>query len=154
MKKFVLPLFALLFVLSACSNSKDTKKDKDDDTEVTGKNKGNKEDSDDEGSGIQSSPEALMKGIFKAAKSGDYSALSDICAPGDAGDNDVKDICGIGDASSKDQEEFRSSFKNSKIVEEPSMDGDNEAIVKFTLGDREEEMHMVKKNKKWYLLSF
>lgn len=150
MKKLLFPLLALVFITSACSNSTSTKEK--DDTETDGDKK--KPARNDDEADLQSDPAAMMNAIFKAAKSGDYSALSDFCDP--EGDGDVKRICDIENQSSAKQEEFQSYFKKGEVDGDASIEG-TEAKVKFTFGpdgDRKEEMNFVKKGKKWYLSSF
>lgn len=140
---FAMLMFALF--LSGCGNSKSSS-DKEDTEE--------KKKTDDENGDTQSDPEQVLKAVFKAAKSGDYTGLSDLC---DAeGDGDVKRICDIENQTEAKQEEFNSYFKTGKIVGEPEIEG-SDAKVKFTFGpegDKDEEMNMVKKNGKWYLSSF
>jgi len=154
-KNFLLAIFALLFMTWSCSDTKD-KKSKDDDTEETGKKKKTTIDGEDidTESDSGSDPADVVKMIFKAAKSGDYSALSDICAP-DA-DGDANDICGIADASEEKQDEFKSYFAKGKVVGDAEVEGSQAKVnIKFGPdGDQEETMMMMKKGKKWKLVSF
>jgi protein involved in sex pheromone biosynthesis len=160
-KNFLLAILAAVFVVWGCGDSKEKKSSTDDDTEETGKKK--KKTADDEetpvddetSSDSQGDPAELMRTIFKAAKSGNFSSLTGLCAVDD-GDNDVKMICGIDNESSKKQEEFKEYFAKGKVVGEPTIDGD-EASVEFMFGpdgDKGETMRMIKKGKKWYLRSY
>ena len=159
-KNFLLAILAAVFVVWGCSNSKE-KTTKSDDTEETNNKK--KKTTDDEetpadeesSSDSQRDPADVMHTIFKAAKSGNFSSLTGLCAADD-GDNDVKMICGIENESSKKQEEFKEYFAKGKVVGEPTIDGD-EASVEFMFGpdgDKSETMRMIKKGKKWYLRSY
>lgn len=160
-KNLLLVLFAMVFVMWGCSDTKEKKSKDEDDTEETGKKKKKTTDdeetpvNDESSSDSQGDPADIMRTIFKAAKSGNFSSLSGLCAEDD-GDNDVKMICGIDNESSDKQEEFKEYFAKGKVVGEPTIDGD-EASVEFTFGpdgSKEETMRMIKKGKKWYLRSF
>jgi len=149
MKKNALLLLAIVFILSACSDTK-SEKEKEEETE-TGKKKTPATDDDDD---VQSDPADVVKLLFKAAKSGDYSGLSNLCGQG--GDGDMKDICDLENQPAEKQEEFQSYFSKGKVVGDAEIEG-NEARVKIKFGpdgNDDETMVLMKKNNKWYLSSF
>jgi len=153
-KNFLLALFATLFMMWSCSDTKD-KKSKEDDTEDTGKKKTTDDKSaDEERSNTQSDPVDLVRAIFKAARSGDYSGVSGICA--DDADKDSKMICEIESQSEETQQMFKEEFSKGKVTGDAEIN-DNQASVKIMFGpngDKEETMMLTKKGKKWYLSSF
>jgi len=153
-KNFLLALFATFFMVWSCSDTKD-KKSKEDNTEDTGKKKTTDDESaNEESSNVQSGPIDVVRAIFKAAKSGDYSEVSGICA--DDADKDAKMICEIESQSEETQQKFKDEFSKGKVTGDAEING-NEASVKIMFGpdgDKEETMMLTKKGKKWYLSSF
>src|SRR5918993_149087 len=108
-KSFLLTVFATLFMIWSCGDTKD-KKSKEDGTEDIGKKKTTDDESTDgENNNIQSDPSDLVSAIFKAARSGDYSGVSGICA--DDADKDSKMICEIENQSEETKQIGRASCR-------------------------------------------
>lgn len=101
----------------------------------------------------QDSPRSVAETIFNAARSGNYDGLP-VLIDADA-DSDSKMIAqAVTDKNI--QEEFRTHFKNGKVVGEPVIKDDRASVnILFGPGgDKEETFEMVRKDGKWYLLSF
>jgi hypothetical protein len=99
----------------------------------------------------QATPEDVVNTIFDAAKNKDYSKLSVLCAEGCDGDS--KHVCEMKD---EDKESFVKYFSKGKVVGSATVEGDN-AKVNILFGPdgtKEETMNLVKKDGKWYLMSF
>lgn len=101
----------------------------------------------------QSSPRKLAEAIFHAARSGNTGGLADLVDV----DADI-DAKLVAQAASDEgvREEFVRYFAKSQLKNEPVIDGEK-ATVDILFGpdgDKEETLEMVKKNGKWYLLSF
>lgn len=112
---------------------------------------------------FQSTPNAVMNELFRAAKDSDYSNLHFLCPPLGGNDGDTQSICEIAKASPEKKAEFNAQFENGYLR------GD---IRYFYRGRRKfakvpfwfnhpggpdrsnEEMLMVKWKRKWYLGSF
>lgn len=104
----------------------------------------------------QDDPVKIMQVIFEAAKTNNFSKLSELCDPTGSGDNDTKSICNIASQSFQLQKEFKEYFQNGKVIGSALISG-NSASVKFQFGpdgNKNEEMHFSKVNGKWYLSSF
>ena len=101
----------------------------------------------------QADPRSLAETIFDAAQNGHYSSLAALI---DAeADSDSKIIAQVA-ADKALQEEFKKHFAKGKVSGEPVIIGDNASVnILFGPdGNKEETFEMVKKNGKWYLLSF
>ncbi len=106
----------------------------------------------------QSKPEAVVRAIFAAAKSGDFTSLKVLLPPSGKCDGDVKNVCGVDEANDKGKAEFRAYFEKGNVTgtAEISEDG-NKAAVDFLFGPtgkKPETMNLVKEDGKWYLESF
>ena len=101
----------------------------------------------------QADPRGVAEAIFNAAKSGQFTGLSNLI-DADA-DNDSKMIAQA-ETDAKIQEEFKKYFSKGSVVAEPTVTGDK-ALVKILFGPdgtTAETFTMVRKNGKWYLTSF
>lgn len=101
----------------------------------------------------QASPRSVAETIFNAAKNGSYDGLPALIDT-DA-DSDSKMIAQAA-TDKKVQEEFKTYFKNGKVVGEPVIN-DDKASVNILFGpegEKEETFEMVKRDGKWYLQSF
>ena len=101
----------------------------------------------------QADPRSLAETIFDAAQSADYTGLAALVDS--EADNDSKMIAQV--ATDKTlQEEFKKHFSKGKVAGEPVINGDNASVnILFGPdGKKEETLEMVKKNGKWYLMSF
>ena len=102
---------------------------------------------------IQADPRSVAEAIFDAAKTGNYANLASLIDT-DA-DNDSKMIAQVA-TDQAIQEEFKKYFAKGKVSGEPTVNGDK-ASVNILFGPdgaKEETFEMVKKNDKWYLVSF
>ncbi len=101
----------------------------------------------------QESPRAVAETIFNTAKSGNYDALASLIDS--EADSDSKMIAQAA-VDKKIQEEFKTHFKNGKIVGDPVINGDKASVnILFGPdGDKEETFEMVKREGRWYLQSF
>lgn len=105
---------------------------------------------------INNDPVKLVEVIFDAAKSGNFSQLSELCDPSGSGDGDTKSICNIASQPKQTQEEFKNYFQKGKIIGSAVING-NTAKVKIKFGpdgNRNEEFNLVKVENKWYISSF
>ena len=103
----------------------------------------------------QSSPTKLAESIFRAAKTGIYSGMSGIAAPG--ADGDSKDVAGVATKDAEYQKMFRDYFSTGKVNGEVSLDRDGNAVVPILFGPngtKNEKLNMVQKDGRWYLQSF
>ena len=113
---------------------------------------------------FQSSPEALMNEIFRAANERDFENLDKMCLPGNQSDGDSKMICAITDDSDENKAEFVKYFEGAKLNGEINLyqtdSGIDCANVPFHFNHpsgesrSNETMKMMKVDGKWYLLSF
>lgn len=115
----------------------------------------------------QTTPETALEAVFQAAKSGDGEGLSLLCDPMGENDGDTECICAFDPnynrARCREQfpaKEFKAAFQDAKITDVPKItltNGVEFAEVPFLFGPgatRKETMNMVKRDGKWYLLSF
>jgi len=116
-------------------------------------------------SDIQSSPESVMKEVFRAADTRDFSNLHLLCPPDNSNDGDTQQyICDAESASEKTKDEYVSYFKEAKINGEitygKSSNGNKKAAVPFWFNHpsgesrSNETMNLVEIEGKWYLSSF
>jgi hypothetical protein len=109
--------------------------------------------SDKKPSEIQGNPRDVAEAIFNAAKSGNtegLAALIDVDA-----DNDSRMIA----QAARDKtilEEFRKYFAKGRVKDEPVINGEKASVnILFGPdGTHEEKFEMVKREGKWYLVSF
>jgi hypothetical protein len=101
----------------------------------------------------QADPRSVAEAIFDAAQSGKYENLAALIDT-DA-DQDSKMIAQVATDQSL-QEDFKKHFSKGKVAAEPVVNGDKASVnVLFGPdGTSEETFEMVKKNDKWYLVSF
>ncbi len=104
----------------------------------------------------QSTPEGVAQIIFNAAKTGKFEQLRLICHQGLDTDGDSKQICTVADADKKSQASFAAYFSTGKIVGDVLIKGGNAKVVILfgPDGKKSESLIMLKKNEKWYLVSF
>ena len=101
----------------------------------------------------QASPGAVAEAIFEAARSGSFSSLPALIDPDADGDSKR-----IAEAATNEQTgtDFQLYFSKGKVSGEPTVNGDKASVnILFGPdGTREETLEMVRKNGKWYLVSF
>jgi len=134
-KQFVIATLALGLFLASCNASSDNPAASKD---------------------IHADPVTVVEEIFSAAKSGDFSKLSDLCDPSGAGDGDSKMICNISSQPQAKQDDFKNYFQKGQVVGDAAITG-NEAKVKIKFGPdgtKDEEFNLVKVAGKWYIASF
>ena len=104
----------------------------------------------------QTSPVSVVQHLFVAARTDDYSQLSDLCRPDGKGDGDTKRICKVANGDKKLQQEFSMYFKNGRVSGEAIVNGDEAAVpIKFGLnGNKDETMNLALIDGKWFLSSF
>ena len=121
--------------------------------------------SDPEVKEFQSSPEAVLEEVFRAAAKKDYSNLHKLCPADKSNDRDTQQyICDVGTAPKSIQKEFRNYFKKAHITGETiyrtSRDEMELARTPFWFNHpagesrSDETMKLVKQDGKWYLVSF
>jgi len=128
MKKITTPFIAALLLFSSCKGK---------------------------GGSDQSTPQGVAEIMFKSASSGDFSKLEMLCNDALDTDGDSKKVCEV----TKDKElqkTFAEYFSKGKVNGEPTIEGDKAAVKIFfgPDGTKEETLNMVKKDDKWYLVSF
>lgn len=101
----------------------------------------------------QADPRTVAETIFNAAKTGNYNGLPDLIDT--EADSDSKMIAQVPSDKTL-QEEFKKHFAKGTVSGEPVIMGDNASVnILFGPdGNKEETFEMVKKNGKWYLVSF
>ena len=101
----------------------------------------------------QADPRSVAEAIFDAAQTGKYENLATLI-DADA-DQDSKMIAQVATDQSL-QEDFKKHFSKGKVAADPVVNGDKASVnILFGPdGTREETFEMVKKNDKWYLVSF
>ncbi|MDX2174549.1 MAG: DUF4878 domain-containing protein [Bacteroidota bacterium] len=103
---------------------------------------------------VNSSPESVVNSVFEAAKTGDISNLSKLCAPNGEGDGDTKRLCALKSAT---EDDFDKYFKMGKISGNVEITDDTHAKVPIMFGPdgtKAETMNLVKIDGKWYLSGF
>lgn len=156
MKKIVLSILVLAFILFSCNNG-----DSLNNYQVPENIEDN---SSETSSDPNASPSIVMSTIFDAAKTGEVGVLRFLLPPNDECDGDCKALCNPGNERMREElghnyidlENFMLGFSKGKVVGEPLISGD-EASVNFIFGpnlEANETMQMQKINGKWYLQSF
>lgn len=109
------------------------------------------------GGGDQTTPKGVAEMIFSAARNGDYGPLKNLCDDALHPDGDSKHICEVATTSDeKLKSSFKEYFSKGKVVGEPTIEGDK-AAVKVLFGPdgtKDETFNMMKKDGKWYMVSF
>lgn len=98
----------------------------------------------------QSSPEALAKSIFRAAKTGIYSGMKGVVA--EVADEEVREIANVATAAPEFQQMFHKHFGKGKVAGEV-MTKDDQAMVPILFGpdgDKKETLGMVRKDGRWF----
>ncbi|MFN8394045.1 MAG: hypothetical protein U0176_05160 [Bacteroidia bacterium] len=106
-------------------------------------------------SGPESTPEAVVEGIFAVAKGGDPKLLADLCDPEGQGDIETRRICDYANGFDPDGE-FPMFWGSGKVDGAAIVNGSN-ALVPILFGprgDRRDTLELVKRGEKWYLLRF
>jgi hypothetical protein len=103
------------------------------------------------------SPKDVVRTIFDAAASGDYSALGTLCDPLGENDGDTQMICDLA-VDDANQEEFIQYFQNGQIMGDAIISTDGTSAQVSILigpdGDAEETMELINRDGQWYLLGF
>lgn len=105
---------------------------------------------------LQADPKSVAEEVFKAARTGHFSVLSQLCDPNGEVDRDSQRLCAVESTSEGAQADFMAYFKSGKVIGDPVINGDQASVqIKFGMdGDRDETLNMVKRGDKWYLSSF
>jgi hypothetical protein len=101
-------------------------------------------------------PESVVSAVFHAASTGQLEPLAALCDPMNENDGDTRRICSVAAAPEAKQAEFKAYFAAGKLDGEATIEGDR-ASVPFLFGPdgtRKESMEMVRREGKWYLMSF
>ena len=102
-----------------------------------------------------STPEAVLQIVFDVANSGDFSLLATLCDPLGENDGDTQWVCDTA-TETANQAEFVEYFIKAQLNGNALIDGDL-AEVPFLFGpagDIEENMGMIQRDGKWYLMDF
>src|SRR5690348_9834928 len=102
----------------------------------------------------QADPAATAETIFYLIQNEKYDALPDLID--ESADEDARQLADLKNADETTQKQTREYFESASVNGEPVIDGDN-ATVKVNAGHNgtfEETFEMVKKNGKWYLVSY
>lgn len=100
-------------------------------------------------------PAQVVTAIFHAARSGDASALPELCPPEGGNDGDTRNICEM-TTNHPEWDEFVSWFATGKLTGEATIT-DDRATVPFVFGPdgtSSEQMNLVRIDGRWYLSSF
>jgi hypothetical protein len=108
------------------------------------------------GGNVHDHPVSVVRAIFGAAKTGNYSALSGLCDPSQKGDGDTKMICGMSEQNMEVKREFREQFRTGTIVGKAAITGDHASVkIKFgPKGQDSDEFRLIRIEGKWYLVSY
>jgi hypothetical protein len=101
------------------------------------------------------SPKSVLGSVFHAARTGETDHLAGLCDPAGEASAPARRICAV-TADSKDFASFRANFARARLDGEPRIAGD-QASIKFLYGPRgsdPEVMKLVRREGRWYLLSF
>lgn len=104
---------------------------------------------------IQNTPENLVNAIFKAANDKNFEVLTNLCDP--TGDGDTRMICSVEYSEQSVQDEFCNFFKDGYISGDVIYEDENNASVPIMFGvggNTSENMKVIKRKDKWFLLSF
>jgi hypothetical protein len=107
---------------------------------------------------VHESPVAVLKAVFTAARTGELEPLAGLCDPKGENDGDTRNICALGGLapSARFAQEFKTYFAKGRVNGAPVISGDT-AKVPFLFGPngtKGEEMNFVRRDGKWYLMSF
>lgn len=103
----------------------------------------------------QTTPDGALQLVFETVQKEKYEALASFCDPKGENDKDTRKICESGLTEEGRVEVFR-YFARAKVNGEPEIKEDR-AKVPFLYGpdgETEEEMYLVQRDGKWYLLKF
>ena len=102
---------------------------------------------------VQADPRLVAEAIFDAAQSGNYQQLAALVDT--EADGDSKRIAQVATDQSM-QEDFKKYFAKGKVSADPVITGDKASVnILFGPdGSKEETFEMVRKEGKWYLVSF
>lgn len=102
---------------------------------------------------VQADPRSVAEAIFEAAQSGNCQGLAALVDT--EADGDSKRIAKAS-TDKTTQEEFQQYFSKGKVSADPVISGDKASVnILFGPdGTREETLEMVRKDGKWYLMSF
>ena len=102
-----------------------------------------------------SDPSKVLQAVFDVAAGADAAILGNLCDPKGQNDGDTRRICDL--AGGFDQEdEFVHYFQHAKLKGEARTEN-GMAYVPFLFGpqgDRDEEMELIERDGKWYLMRF
>ncbi|MFK8044857.1 MAG: hypothetical protein AB8B72_05140 [Crocinitomicaceae bacterium] len=104
----------------------------------------------------KNSPKWLLKQVFKAAKSGDFSILSKLCDPIGELDTETQRLCDVENTPPAAQKDFVKYFENGKISSDAMINGDS-ATVQILFGYENNAsalINFVKRDGTWYMSSF
>jgi len=108
------------------------------------------------GENQQNSPKWLLKQVFKAARTGEFGILSELCDPVGELDTETRRLCEVGNTPPDAQEDFVKYFENGKISSEAMIKGDS-ATVQILFGydnNASALINFVKRDGTWYMSSF
>ena len=103
-----------------------------------------------------SKPENVLDAVFTAARTSNPKLLNGLCDPKGEGDGDTKALCELHLEHSRWAEFKRYFEKGVRISAVPRFRGDR-AVLNFLFGPdgkKPEEMNLIRRNERWYLLSF
>ena len=103
----------------------------------------------------QSTPQGVAEMMFNSAKTGEFATLKSLCNEAIDTDGDSKKVCEVA-TDTEFQKSYVEYFSKGKVNGEPTIDGDKAAVKIFfgPDGTKEETLNMVKKDDKWFLVSF
>lgn len=102
-----------------------------------------------------SNPKRVLSSVFYAAKEGKSEHLAGLCDPSGNANKYAKRICGQ-TLNGPDWPAFVKQFKKAKLIGEARIAGDT-AMVNFVFGESgtsPETMELIRREGRWYLLSF
>jgi hypothetical protein len=106
---------------------------------------------------VHDNPIWLVEWIFEIANTAEYYLLYDLCDPMEENDGDTRSICQIAEATEEEQNAFSGIFGPGTVTGDVIYTSKTTAKVPITFGyDSEvnEELNVVLRDGKWYLLSF
>lgn len=105
---------------------------------------------------FHNTPEGVVQYVFKAAKNKEFENLRYICDPYGENDGDTKKLCLLATQPLEIQNQFVEGFKKGRVMGTPIIEN-GRAQVEIAFGpgsNRLEQINLIMRMNKWYLVSF
>ncbi|MDB4303753.1 hypothetical protein N9934_03075, partial [Desulfosarcina sp.] len=105
---------------------------------------------------FQATPTGTIEYLFMSAKTKDYTKVRFLLDPYGEFNDDAMGLCLVDMYPSEAQNEWNNEFKNGRIIGDPIIK-DEIAEIEIAIGpesDELEKINLVKRMKKWYIISY